>query len=62
MKSDRKKQVKTTKERHGKDHYKKIGQKGGLNSPTRFTSETGKAHSDKRWGKTKEVVKTGTEV
>lgn len=46
---DRIRQVKTTKEKHGADHYHKIGGKGGKKSPTKFSSESGKQASLKRW-------------
>jgi hypothetical protein len=59
MKKDRIQQVKTTREKHGEDHYKKIGQKGGANSPTKFTSETGSANAKKRWNKKDEEVSNG---
>lgn len=48
---DRIRQVKTTRLKHGKDHYKLIGKMGGDKTPTKFTSETGKAAAAARWKK-----------
>ena len=39
----RRKQVKTYILRNGRDGYQKAGSKGGLNSPTKFDSERGRA-------------------
>jgi hypothetical protein len=52
---DRIQQVKTTKERHGDDHYKKIGKKGGDESPTKFDSERGMNAANIRWQKFREL-------
>lgn len=46
---DRVRQVATTKANHGEDHYKKIGSKGGNNSPTKFNSESASAAAKARW-------------
>lgn len=46
---DRLRQVETTKLNYGPDHYKKIGGKGGANSPTKFNSESAKLAAQKRW-------------
>lgn len=51
MSPDRKKQVQTTKERHGSDHYQKIGHAGGKNNPQKFTSDSGKRAVEARWAK-----------
>lgn len=51
LRDDRKRQVETTKARHGEDHFKKIGQKGGQNNPLKFNSETAKAAAERRWAK-----------
>lgn len=48
---DRVRQVKTTREKHGDDHYQKIGKKGGDNSPTKFTPESGRKAIEARWAK-----------
>lgn len=48
---DRIQQVKTTRERHGKDHYHKIGQRGGKVSTTKFTSKSASAAAKARWDK-----------
>lgn len=49
MRDDRKRQVKTTKERKGADFYKKIGAKGGEKSTTKFSSTAGSEAAKKRW-------------
>lgn len=46
---DRVRQVETTKKEHGQDHYRKIGKKGGDNSPTKFNSDTGRRAVLIRW-------------
>lgn len=46
---DRIRQVATTKEIHGEDHYKTIGARGGKNSPTKFDSSSASAAANKRW-------------
>lgn len=48
---DRIQQVKTTKERHGDDHYKKIGKTGGKKSSGKFDSDKGRAAVQRRWAK-----------
>jgi len=52
--SDRIKQVETTKERYGPNHYKEIGSKGGKLSGTRFDSTTAKKAVEARWKKYRE--------
>lgn len=48
------KQVTTTLERHGKDHYKKIGAIGGSKSPGAFKNrELARAAVNKRWANRK---------
>lgn len=50
---DRKKQVETTRERHGLDHYSKIGalsSGGGFNNP-----QVARAAAMKRWAKQRKV-------
>lgn len=49
MRDDRKRQVRTTRKNHGKDFYKEIGSIGGMNSPNKFTSDSGKKAAEKRW-------------
>lgn len=49
MRDDRKRQVRTTRKNHGKDFYKEIGSIGGMNSPNKFTSDSGKKAAIKRW-------------
>lgn len=49
MRSDRKRQVATTRLRHGKEFYKEIGSVGGKASPNKYTSESGKLAAKKRW-------------
>ncbi len=51
---DRIQQVKTTRERHGEDHYQKIGKKGGDKSPTKFDSEQGSRAAKIRWERFRE--------
>lgn len=46
---DRIRQVKTTRERYGKDHYAEIGAKGAANSPTKFNSQTATEAAKRRW-------------
>lgn len=48
-KTDRQRQVETTKERHGADHYQKIGHAGGKNSPTKFNPTTAQRAANIRW-------------
>jgi hypothetical protein len=40
---------KTTMKRYGRKFYKEIGSIGGNNNSTKFTSETGRIASNKRW-------------
>lgn len=46
---DRLRQVATTKEKYGEDHYKTIGSKGGQNSPTKFNTDSAKKAANARW-------------
>lgn len=48
---DRERQVATTKATYGDDHYSIIGSKGGKNSPTKYTSDSGKRAAEIRWTK-----------
>lgn len=59
---DRVRQVKTTKAKHGEDHYKKIGSKGGVNSPTKFNSESAKKAARIRWDAVKNNEKGEQDV
>lgn len=54
---DRIQQVKTTRERHGEDHYKQIGKKGGDVSPTKFDSQRGSRAANIRWQRLREKLK-----
>lgn len=51
---DRKRQVKTTKENHGDDFYKKAGSAGGKKSTTKFNSDAAKKAVEARWAKYRE--------
>lgn len=61
MKDDRKRQVKTTREKNGADHYQKIGGKGGKTSSGNLTPEERAERAQKaaqsRWGKYREKQK-----
>jgi len=48
---DRERQVKTTRERYGEDHFKKIGAEGGKKSTGKFDSERGRKAVQRRWEK-----------
>lgn len=54
---DRIRQVETTRQNWGKNHYKEIGSRGGKNSPAKFTSESGKKASQARWASYREKLK-----
>lgn len=54
---DRIRQVKTTKEKHGPNYYKKIGHDGGILSTTKFDSESAKAAANARWEKERQKNK-----
>ncbi len=48
---DRIKQVQTTRERYGEDHFKKIGHVGGKKSSGKFNSDTARKAVQRRWEK-----------
>lgn len=54
MSIDRKKQVDTTKKKHGDKFYHEIGSIGGLNSPTQFDSQSGSNAANIRWERYRE--------
>ncbi len=49
MTDDRKRQVRTTKERHGDDFYKKIGAKSSGKGQTFRDSEKARDAANRRW-------------
>lgn len=47
--------ARTRKEKYGEDFYRKIGSKGGKNSPSQFTSQSGTKAVEARWAKYRET-------
>jgi len=47
--------------RYGRKFYKEIGSIGGNNNSTKFTSETGRIASNKRWQAYRENLISGKE-
>lgn len=61
MKHEMSRRRETTKKLHGKKFYAEIGSIGGTNNSTKFTSETGRIASNKRWQAYRENLISGKE-